>query len=560
MIAGPGWTPLNSSMATAKVALTVARIASNYARGLIDSLTGGGVVIRPEGGWNQLKLRLLKDLERDGRVLPIQLRVALQGLRQDLADRLTPWAYRHAGGLRGLEALMIRAYIGDVTKVKSEQIQILRALAKLIDDKDKQKPKARTMEELLPFVVDAAASDQKPRVSGASARSREANTYGRAWCLGQRNREIVRETLLETGEAAWTLNHGYLCRAVLEARRGAEWWQLLMADSEKVWEDSGNHKSNLLPVRYQVVFLARWLAGSFEYGVHAAYARASLVRIIPLIIWLIVLGGLGYGLVELQRQSSEREARLTSRIAAQSYLRGTMPVDPASRQQALWDLALEPSKEVRRMYLEEALSTRDLADRLGDNVDYATQAVVGLDRDLRPKVINDIVMPKVLDDSADPSIRSVAARVGQCLNAADASPEFNQRMLSLLRQRPTSKYLIDHKMYYARALGWSIDPSFQSDLCVAMETLWREMEDKQVRGAKSSLELAFEQIVNRLDGPTSRKRARRFSPPPPRTRLPHRHPHTPRFQTLRLLRHPVPRRNGWGSPSWIFNRRRCVTP
>ena len=68
--------------------------------------TGVAAAIRaPERGWDRLRQRLARDLERDGFVLPQQLRSALAGLRG--LPYLTVADYEKAGGLAGLEARLV---------------------------------------------------------------------------------------------------------------------------------------------------------------------------------------------------------------------------------------------------------------------------------------------------------------------------------------------------------------------------------------------------------------------------------------------------------------------
>ena len=429
-----------------KGGITLGRIPSVDASGLIDSLTSGGVIIRPDRGWNQVKRQFLKDLDPDENrtVLPIQLRVALEGLLE-LRDRLTPGTYRRAGGLRGLEALMIRRHIDAVTTLSRQEM--LDVLAAMTDEKDKQKPAARTMDELLPLVEGRRLLRRVNSPEGQREKVKRDLTRALG-VLSKANHKLVRATLTETGEPAWVLVHDQLCRPVLEARRRARRWPSLLEDSAKAWEDSGKRWSNLLPVRHQVVFLALRLATTFRYGAHAGYARKSLVRTLPLVFWMIILGGLGWWLRDVQRQASRRESALTNRVKAQDLLRRTLPPDLATRAQALWDLALEKNPDVRRAYLEGALSSGELAERLGDNVDYATHAVVGLDPALRAKVIDELVLPKAKDAAVDPRIRTLAARMGKCLNAGDWNQVFNQLMLSMLSERPEDKQLLEYKFYY----------------------------------------------------------------------------------------------------------------
>jgi hypothetical protein len=84
------------------------RLQTSYVAPLLARLAGTGeaaAVRAPERGWDRLRQRLARDLERDGFVLPQQLRSALAGLRS--LRYLTVADYEKAGGLAGLEAALV---------------------------------------------------------------------------------------------------------------------------------------------------------------------------------------------------------------------------------------------------------------------------------------------------------------------------------------------------------------------------------------------------------------------------------------------------------------------
>src|SRR5262249_28492076 len=85
----------------------LARLRAAYVEPLLTQLTTTTspeppVVSQPEHGWYRLRRRLADDLSQDGAVLPVQMKVAFQGL--ETLGALTERDYKRAGGLAGLEA------------------------------------------------------------------------------------------------------------------------------------------------------------------------------------------------------------------------------------------------------------------------------------------------------------------------------------------------------------------------------------------------------------------------------------------------------------------------
>jgi hypothetical protein len=87
----------------------VDRLPKAAVQTVIERLTAAGAIRDPDDSWDHLRDRLIRDLlDRDERILPQQLRVALLGL-QDLP--LTVSDYERVGGITGLEARFIRSHI-----------------------------------------------------------------------------------------------------------------------------------------------------------------------------------------------------------------------------------------------------------------------------------------------------------------------------------------------------------------------------------------------------------------------------------------------------------------
>jgi hypothetical protein len=73
------------------------------------------VIRHPEHGWERLKGRVERDLNDDGQVLPVRLRLVLQGLSQ--LKKLTVGEYEKAGGCVGLEAGFIESRVRSAARV-----------------------------------------------------------------------------------------------------------------------------------------------------------------------------------------------------------------------------------------------------------------------------------------------------------------------------------------------------------------------------------------------------------------------------------------------------------
>lgn len=91
------------------VARTLPRVETEYLHPLLVNIAADdalpAVVSNPAAGWHELREHLENDLKAEGAILMQQVRTVLLGLRQ--LTVLTPGRYRSAGGLRGVETLVI---------------------------------------------------------------------------------------------------------------------------------------------------------------------------------------------------------------------------------------------------------------------------------------------------------------------------------------------------------------------------------------------------------------------------------------------------------------------
>jgi hypothetical protein len=107
------------------------------------------VIRDPEYGWHRLMNRVERDLNEDDQVLPVRLRLVLQGLGQ--LKKLTVSEYDKAGGCLGLEAgfieLKVRNAARDVGAVDATEKQIRDLLLSLVD-REKLKTVGKPSSEL----------------------------------------------------------------------------------------------------------------------------------------------------------------------------------------------------------------------------------------------------------------------------------------------------------------------------------------------------------------------------------------------------------------------------
>jgi len=95
-------------------------IVGELLRTLTESVKGEDgneveVISHPEHGWERLKGRVERDLNEDDQVLPVRLRLVLQGLSQ--LKKLTVGEYEKAGGCVGLEAGFIESRVRSAARV-----------------------------------------------------------------------------------------------------------------------------------------------------------------------------------------------------------------------------------------------------------------------------------------------------------------------------------------------------------------------------------------------------------------------------------------------------------
>jgi hypothetical protein len=113
------------------------RLRATYVRPLLERLTTPAegeepVIADPGRGWQSLKTRLARDLDRDGLVLPQQLKTVLAGLTS--LRFLTVSQYERAGGAAGVEALYIEGQVrGTARKTGLAESAVRKLLLAMVD-------------------------------------------------------------------------------------------------------------------------------------------------------------------------------------------------------------------------------------------------------------------------------------------------------------------------------------------------------------------------------------------------------------------------------------------
>jgi hypothetical protein len=131
------------------------RLGAENLTPLLDELTPAGldpqVVEEPQAGWESLKKRLSRDLERDATALPVRVLVAIRGLTCLPDQILTVRAYESAGGLNGLEATYVEQCVARYVQglrtrgLKLEPTQVRAVLFAMVDPNEKEKTIAQPL-------------------------------------------------------------------------------------------------------------------------------------------------------------------------------------------------------------------------------------------------------------------------------------------------------------------------------------------------------------------------------------------------------------------------------
>jgi hypothetical protein len=122
---------------TMTAARTLPKVDVEYLRPLLAGIAPdeetSPVVSNPNNGWHALRERLEIDFRKHGAILMQQVRIVLLGLRQ--LPTLTPRAYRRAGGMSGVEMLVVARALrsaGEVLGAGEAGVRVARAILNLL--------------------------------------------------------------------------------------------------------------------------------------------------------------------------------------------------------------------------------------------------------------------------------------------------------------------------------------------------------------------------------------------------------------------------------------------
>jgi conflict system STAND superfamily ATPase len=329
------------------------RLSSGHALELLETLaaTGDGVVRYPQNGFDQLKLILAGDLEESGRSLPIQMKVAFQGLRH--LPHLTPGAYRRQGGLLGLEIGHVQGHLEAAAQFSGLDLAALRPVLLALADPVTRKTVPRPEAALLALL---------PERMRAPERLRQALSH-------LEEKEVVRRTFTPEEAESWQLDHDYLCRAVLALEQREARWQKLLDDSARAFEQApglwGRWKVLLSPA-VQLRLVWEKVRGRLRYGKARRFVLWSSPR---LVLNLVVLLAVGVALA-LQQVRTE--------IIAEEIFNVFDTQEGLSYREAdaVWQIATE-GPPVRRRLFEKFLASDENSLRFTKQPLPITQAILG---------------------------------------------------------------------------------------------------------------------------------------------------------------------------------------
>jgi hypothetical protein len=174
----------------------VPRLEGAYLDQILREL-GEGAVENPERGWEQLREELGRDLNSNGGILPIQLRLVVQQLAG--FRNLTVKQYRREGGVLGLSASSVSRVAERVAAATGTgHADVLKLLTALVNPADPSKTQDVAAKDLAGFVP-----------AGKLDRVLEE----------LQKEEMIRDRGDESGERRWRLDHDYLASAVDELNR-----------------------------------------------------------------------------------------------------------------------------------------------------------------------------------------------------------------------------------------------------------------------------------------------------------------------------------------------------
>lgn len=261
------------------VSRTLPRVETEYLRPLLANIAADDakppVVSNPARGWHELRECLENDLKVEGAVLMQQVRTVLLGVRQ--LALLTPAYYRRAGGLRGVETLVIS-----------------RALRRAGEAAGGGDAGSRTARALLARLILTGGPNQPPKAQRASLSvlSEVAGSTQRAeamLALLQQD-EIVRPAEAAGDSGAWQLDHDYLARAVIAEAQQSDRWSMTLREGKARYEAARGWRRRwgaLLSTRALARVCWERSRNRLRFGNAVDYARISAMRPIAAVLVLV---------------------------------------------------------------------------------------------------------------------------------------------------------------------------------------------------------------------------------------------------------------------------------
>jgi hypothetical protein len=362
------------------------RLPAAFVRPLLDELTDDGqngpVVSDPRGGWDDLKGRLVRDLSRGDEVLPVQLKVALQGLAA-WDSPLTEADYDRAGGLRGLEAAFIGRHVDNAVRYSElERSQVIDLLMALVDETAK-----RTNQKTQSALVDRVFPDGSKEPTDAARAIRSALD-------DLEQKEVIRRRIdPDTGGTAWLLDHDYLSHGVIACRDQAAYWAVLLQKKHEAYKATGRNIWrrfwNLLSIveQFRLAF-HRFVVRRFRYGEHRAFALWSLIRFaLPILAIIAFLGARGEYHRWQRNEAARQETALDEEAAKRVLTSLSSETFTSENFEAVWALAAGKNEGVRDRLVALALAEPFYARQFNYRPKIAVQALCGLDRDRRDRLL-----------------------------------------------------------------------------------------------------------------------------------------------------------------------------
>lgn len=283
------------------------RVESDYLHSLLlgiapeDALPR--VVSHPEGGWNELRERVERDLRGEGAILMQQVRMVLLGLRQ--LPLLTPKHYVAAGGMRGIESLVITRGLSRAAHAVGGGVHGRRVACAVLAE-----------------LVQPAAPDQPPKARRAPLSQLHAVTgdpaVTRIILDVLQHEELVRPAESVDGAATWQLDHDYLAGAALAGARQESRWSIALREGMTRYENAtGSWRRRyaaLLPMSMLVRLLWERLRNRLKFGGSTSYVLVSSIKPAS-VIFTVVFAGFGVHAWNQDRQLDVDAYRLIGGFA-----------------------------------------------------------------------------------------------------------------------------------------------------------------------------------------------------------------------------------------------------